>query len=62
MENFSVHDHLFMPPKITIIGVRCDHYWAPRHDIIPHGAIITFKHMLDSVFAPTDGIGAHLGK
>ena len=55
MENFSVHDHLFMPPKITIIGVRCGHYRPPRHDINPHGATITFKH---SVFAPADVIGA----
>jgi len=45
-----------MPPKIIIIGVRCDNYWAPRHGIIPQGATITFKHMLELSFAPVDVI------
>ena len=51
MEKLSVHDHLFMTPKIMITCIRSDHNWAPMHDIVPQGATIIFKHTLDSVFA-----------
>ena len=57
-EKFSVHDHLFMTPKIIITGIRSDHNRAPMHDIVPQGATIIFKHTLDSVFALADVIGA----
>jgi hypothetical protein len=56
-EKNSVHDHLFILPKIIITGVRSDHNWA-LHGIVPQGAMITLKHTLNLVFALLDVIHA----